>query len=47
MDGKVQQAVAFEDHQADREDVEGAADRLMLELERIAQRQKITEPPDL
>jgi len=44
MDGKVQQAVAFEDHQAERVDVEAEADRFMLELERIAQRQKSTEP---
>ena len=46
VDGKVQQAVAFEDSQAHSVDVEGAADRFMLELERIAQRQNSTEPVD-
>ena len=40
MDGKVQQAVAFEDHQAEKVDVEAAAERFRLEIERIAERQK-------
>ncbi len=45
MDGKVQQAVAFEDHQAEKVDVEAAAYRLRLEIERIAERQKSTNSP--
>ena len=40
MDGKVQQAVAFEDYQAEKVDVEAAAERFRLEIERIAERQK-------
>ncbi len=42
MDGKVQQAVAFEDHQAEKVDVEAAAERFRLEIKRIAERQKST-----
>jgi len=44
VDGKVQQAVAFEDHQAERVDVEAAGEQFRLEIERIAERQKSTEP---
>jgi hypothetical protein len=44
MDGKVQQAVAFEDHQAEKVDVEAAAEQFRLEIKRIAQRQISTEP---
>ncbi len=42
MDGKVQQAVAFEDHQAEKVDVEAAAERFRLEIKRIAEPQKST-----
>ena len=45
VDGKVQQAVAFEVPRADSVDVKAAADRLRLELDRIGKGQKSTKPP--